>query len=62
MILIIILIKSLTKLLIFVAYNTSFLDFVNSKYVMDEKGLTDFKKNRFGVWGAMGNFGFITKR
>ena len=45
-----------------IAYNTSFLEFLQSKYVMDKKGLTDFEKSKFGVWGAMGNFGFITKR
>jgi len=45
-----------------VDYNDSFLDFVKLQYVVDQKGLTDFDKNKFGVWGKMSNFGFVTKR
>jgi|AntAceMinimDraft_18_1070375.scaffolds.fasta_scaffold17193_2 hypothetical protein len=44
-----------------ILYNTSFIDFVNSKYIMDDKGLTDFIKSSFGVWGVLGNFGFLSK-
>ena len=44
-----------------ILYNTSFIDFIESKYVEDDKGLTDFIKSSFGVWGALGNFGFISK-
>jgi len=43
-------------------YSTAFLEFVKSKYVMDDKGLTCFKESLFGIWGNIGNFGFITKR
>jgi len=43
-------------------YNTSFLEFVQKRYAMDEKGLTDFEKSEFGVWANFGNFGFVTKR
>lgn len=43
-------------------YSTAFAEFVISKYKMDSKGLTCFKDTEFGVWGNMGNFGFVTKR
>jgi len=45
-----------------VDYNTSFLDFVASKYRMDDKGLTDFEKSEFAVWLKVSNFGFMVKR
>lgn len=45
-----------------VDYNTSFLDFVSSKYRMDDKGLTDFEKSEFAVWLKVSNFGFVVKR
>jgi len=44
-----------------ILYNTSFIDFIKSKYIMDDKGLTDFIKSSFGIWGVLGNFGFISK-
>lgn len=45
-----------------VDYNTSFLDFVVSKYKMDDKGLTDFEKSEFAVWLKVSNFGFVVRR
>jgi predicted O-methyltransferase YrrM len=43
-------------------YSTAFTKFVESKYVMDEKGLTCFKESTFGTWGNVGNFGWISKK
>ena len=45
-----------------VDYNTSFLTFVNSKYKMDNKGLTDFTNSEFSVWMKVSNFGMLGKR
>ncbi|OYT15996.1 MAG: hypothetical protein B7C24_10135 [Bacteroidetes bacterium 4572_77] len=45
-----------------VDYNDSYLDFIKSQYVVDSKGLTEFEKCGFGVWGKVSNFGFVSKR
>jgi len=45
-----------------IVYSTSFLEFVRGKYVMDERGLTDFERSNFFVWGAFGNLGFVVKK
>jgi hypothetical protein len=44
-----------------VGMNASFVDFVSSTYVHNDRGVTDVAKTSHGAWGRIGSIGFALK-